>query len=597
MPKKIFPSKFFLYFLILSLIPLKLLARAGGGGDYGGGSSSSHSGGGDGGGDFVFFIFQLIFHLIPFPFNFLVIGLIIFLFFYFAKNAKTNIQQKTIFNNLRPIPLGSDVALPYGDKEDLKSKIQQAFLEIQKAWQSQNLSSVRKYISDGVYQRFNIQFILMQILEQKNTIFNTHIHQITLVNTREENDYIVVDAAIRATIKDDYSSLKYPKFNQGGSDTFVEYWSFIRKKKVKESKGLYSSNSCPQCGNELPNDAGEIAQCKSCKVLVNSGDYDWVLSEITQALDYQLDGFKKLEKQTNKILEKYKNDVSFSIQRLEDKASNAFLQILTAKTKHKPELARRFVSDVYFEKLKSESNNNEKIFVRLYLNSVDLVNSYTQDGKDWLIFNIKYTQQQGLLQGQGELLDQAPQSYNKVMILTRASNAQEPKGQLYAHFCPNCAAPLTDTLDIRCPYCSALLNSPEYEWIVDNLYSDQEYLKMKDQLSGELVTAIMPEDSQKRYQLRDYVFNNILIIFGADGQFKDQEMIFLRKLIQNLKYNETKISEWIELAKQKKLSMIWPYSLEDKNKVYTLMEKAALADGSLTGEEKILLDEARKRLA
>lgn len=603
--KNKFISKLPIFGIVLVLISFifispELFARAGGGGDYGGGGS-----GGSGGGDGLFAIIWIIFSLLPFPFNFIALAIVLVAFFYFGRKKKIKMNQKSIFND---IPTGTnvggkttqqkDIPMKYGNSGDIKQKIEHAFIQIQKGWQNQDLSKVRKFISDGVYQRFTTQFTIMNILEQKNVIYDIKIHNISVVGSHEENEYAIVDAAIHATIVDEYKSSKYPQFNQGGSDTFVEYWSFIRKKNVESAKDLYFSNNCPKCGDSLPADAGEISKCNSCGTLTNSGEYDWVLAEITQTVDYNANGFKKADASAKKLLEVYKKDPTFSIQMMEDKASNAFLQILTARTKNKAEIARRFVSDAYYNKLSTEvKQETGKAFVRLYLNHVDLINGYAKDNMDHLVFNIKYTKQQLKVDGgKGTLLDSAPFSINRVMVMTRATNAAPAKGHLYAHSCPNCAGPIEDTIDTKCSYCGEALNSPNFEWIVDNVYDSQEYNMVKSQLNIPMMTNANPEDVEKLFKIRDYAFNNILIIMAADGEFKQEEKAHLQQLAKQFKYHEAQVAGWIQLAEQKKLSMIWPYEKEDKQKVYAMMEKAAMADNDLHASEKALLDQAKQFL-
>jgi predicted lipid-binding transport protein (Tim44 family) len=586
-------------FAILFISP-ELFARAGGGGSYGGGG-----GGGGGDNDGLFAIIWVIFSLLPFPINFIVLAVVIVGFIWFSRKKKVQMNQKSIFNN---IPTGAnqnnkttqqkEIPLKYANSGDIKQKIEHAFIQIQKGWQNQDLSKVRKFISDGVYQRFTTQFTIMNILEQKNVIYDIKIHNITVVDSHEENEYAIVDASVHATIVDEYKSAKYPQFNQGGSDTFVEYWSFIRKKNVDAAKDLYFTSNCPKCGDVLPEDAGEVAKCPSCGTLTNTGEYDWVLAEITQTVDYNANGFKKADATSKKLLEVYKNDPTFSIQMMEDKASNAFLQILTARTKGKAELARRFSSDTFYTKLENEvKSDNNKAYVRLYLNHVDLVNGYNKDQMDYLVFNVKYTKQQLQIDGgKGLLLDHAPVSLTKVLVMTRATNAAPAKGQLYAHSCPNCAGPIEDTTDTKCAYCGEALNSPKFEWIVDNIFDAQEYKQIRSQITVPMFTNANPEDTEQLFKIRDYAFNNILIIMAADGEFKQEEKNLLQQLSKQFKYNEAQVAGWISLAEQKKLSMIWPVNTEDKHKVYAMMEKAAMADNELHDTEKVLLDEAKRYL-
>ena len=45
------------------------------------------------------------------------------------------------------------------------AKVRSAFIKIQRAWTEQHISSVRPFISDGMYQRFATQFRMMGLLK------------------------------------------------------------------------------------------------------------------------------------------------------------------------------------------------------------------------------------------------------------------------------------------------------------------------------------------------------------------------------------------------------------------------------------------------
>ena len=72
--------------------------------------------------------------------------------------------------------------------------------------------------------------------------------------------------------------------NSSGSAEFVEFWSFLRRRGIA-GKDIYHSDNCPSCGApQKP--MLDIGKCEYCNTLLNSGEYDWVLSEITQSDDY-----------------------------------------------------------------------------------------------------------------------------------------------------------------------------------------------------------------------------------------------------------------------------------------------------------------------
>lgn len=597
--KKILLSKKLILCLLILTCSLELFARAGGGGDFSGGGS-----GGDSGGDGLFAIIWIVFRLIPFPYNIIVLGIIVVVYLIYSKQQKKRLDNQSVYNNIpsvhSKINRRETTDFPFGNVGDFKEKVKTAFTNVQYAWAQKNLGKVRHFISDGVYQRFNTQFEIMKQLEQTNTITGLQIIDVSIVNTRTENEYAVVDVVIEAIIEDQYLSSKYPQLNQGGREQFVEYWSFIRKKRiVKENEGLYASHNCPKCGDGLPEDAGEVAKCKSCGTMVNSGEYDWVLAEITQAADFNMKGVQGQEKQDAIILSAYERDTTFSIQMMEDKASNAFLQILTSKIKKNPIIARRFTSNEYYEKLESENKEEaNNYYVRLYLNSVDLINGYRKDSKDYLFFNIKYTKQRvSNEQGKFTLIDYSPFSESKMLVMCRNANVPSSKGSLYGHSCPSCAGPINDTLDVHCQYCGNELNSPQFEWIVYDVISHAESNSLLKENQHLVLTKTNPLKAQDVLKIKDYVLNNVLIMLAADGKFTDEEHRFLKKLQTDLKFEDGYLNGLYNLAEQKKLSLIWPIESKDKKAVYELMEKAAHVDANLSQEEKNILEESKSLIA
>jgi hypothetical protein len=88
----------------------------------------------------------------------------------------------------------------------------------------------------------------------------------------------------------------------------------------------------------LPADGGETAKCPYCSTITYLGDYDWILAEITQPDDYYNSNakYEKQGKFSKKIRAQMDEKQDFSLQLLEDKASNGYMQIMTALMLKKP---------------------------------------------------------------------------------------------------------------------------------------------------------------------------------------------------------------------------------------------------------------------
>ncbi|MBN2728194.1 MAG: TIM44-like domain-containing protein [Bacteroidales bacterium] len=576
--------------MILLLVVAEAYARAGGGGGGGGG-------GGDGLGGLIFYILMML----PFPWNIIVIGIIIALFYLGRKKRK----QASVLNKMpNQGVVKTDPSYqkflaqnPSFNEEGFKKKVEIAFHGIQKSWMEQDMKSVRKFISDGVYQRFHTQFEMMKLLGQRNELKDIKLHSMTLTKVRVDGLYDVIDVAIHASMTDHFKSEKFSSLNSGEYESFVEYWSFLKKR--GESKGdLFGSQHCPNCGAELSDIQGEVSMCSYCKAITNSGEYDWVLSEITQADDYTF-STSMAHKQANldqKIAAMLSKDKNISIQLLEDKASNAFLQMETARVKQDASLARRFLTNDAYEYFEQNIKGDKFIYNRIFLNDVSTISAWTENGMNNVAFYIRQSSQKVriITNDKGkehvDLLDPTVRVNAKVLVLCRAVDAVKPKGSLYTHQCPSCGGTLSDTLDLKCPYCSSMVNSPKTEWVVEGVYSVGKY---KQKMTGEQIqdqVGIGVDKFDNLLDVRDYAFNNAMLMMAADGVFTDEEKDLANKLAKKFGYKPDKVQPVIDMALNNKLVLRMPEDAKKHGKIIKLMEKAAMIDNEMHPKEKELLD-------
>ncbi|MFZ4537744.1 TIM44-like domain-containing protein [Propionivibrio sp.] len=576
-------------------------AVAGGGG---GGGGSSGGGNGDGA-DFIFQILIWIIFDLPFPYNLIALALLGALAWYATRQVKSvsGLNRIPSIGQLATksfaIPADFFKRNPGFAPETLLAKANTAFMAIQQAWMKQDMAPVRRWISDGVWQRFTTQITMMRLLGQQNVVGNIQIRKVFIDAIEQDGNFDIVHIGIHFTANDDFVSAKFPQLDQRGSLEMLEYWTFIRKSGVAEND-LYHSNRCPSCGAELPGDLGEVVRCASCQAVSTLGDYDWILSEITQADDYANENtkLKKTGSFTQRIRDAVATDGDFSVQLIEDKASNAYLQIMTAQATRRPEAMRRFVGDELFARLSREfAEQAPFVFNRLYLNNVTAIDFYRAEGKDNLVVAIKRTAQRvAISEGRLKLIDQGLYTRNEIMILSRDVGAGVPKGSLYAHACPACGGPLGDTLELKCGYCGEILNSTRNEWIVSSLLLTEEYKALTDSQKPPLTTGVSATQLDPVYAARDLAFNNLLMILGIDGEITPDEMTFAEELSRQMGYNPQKLAGLFELAKNRQLSLRLPETRKSALRVRLLMEKGALADHNISPAEQALLNEVSQRI-
>lgn len=442
------------------------LARVGGAGGHGGGSgghsSGGHSGGysggyghssggyygnGGGGGGGIGFIVLII-----------VVAIIILI----IKNIKPNTANPT--QDLPP-------SKPFPDGLDA-NKVAHSFMAIQDAWQRQDLKEVRKWLSDGMYQRLTTQFRMMQLLGQSNILSNIRIHGISAGNSGSDSQYRTAEVAIAFSIDDSFVSNKYPQFNESfRGDTATEYWTFIKRADSAGEKNLYDNNNCPNCGALFEVKMGEISRCSNCNTLTNSAAYDWVLSEITQSDDYT-GGAGLSHSYELRVL--MAGDPFFAVQRMEDIASNVFMQVAEVLAgKDKKRLTRFSEPEMAQAILAKRESLGLFLWDRMYLNAVTLA-GYTVDGDlIRLTFDITYTYRRVRLSGNTiTMLDPDFVTDGCTLELSRNKNIQHKAttGEtVFSYECSACGAPFTDTTHDKCTYCDAPVVDKQTNWVLTNL--------------------------------------------------------------------------------------------------------------------------------
>lgn len=584
--------------LCATIISTDIFARMGGAG--GGGGSSSGGGGGDGIGALIFYLIMML----PFPIKLIVIVAIVVGIIIFSRKKK----QGSILNKIpvNVVPKKKDVkglasykiSHPDFNEEAFISKVSKAFTDIQAAWSEMNISKVRRFISDGMYQRVNTQFKMMNILKQRNLLEKLEIKGIIIDKIETDGVFDVMHVAIYASIKDKFVSESYPNLNTASFEEFVEYWSFIRKNSAV-SKDMYHTYNCPNCGGDLSANLGDLSKCPYCGTITNSGEYDWVLAEITQADDYVTTSHLHDMSNTlaNKIEEISDADPNFAIQIIEDKASNGYLQIETARVLKDSKLMRRFVTDEFYNKFELEiGSSSHFVYNRIFLNDVTLIGALQKENKNIMALAVKSSYQRVVINnGKAQLLDAAVYSKNEVVFMSKDISSGENKGSVYAHQCPSCGGTISDTTDLNCPYCGNQINSTKNEWIISDIMSQNDYLEYFKANANLFIANVNPKKLDAMYKVRDYAFNNILIMIAADGVFDAEEIDFAKKTAKKWGYAPSKIEGMLDMAVNKQLVLRMPEDRKECEKIYKLMAKTAAIDGNVSPEEQALLDSVRQQ--
>jgi hypothetical protein len=284
---------------VVLLVPDLGLARAGGGDrfpDGGGGGGGGDGGGGDGGA--IFYIIWAIFRLLPFPLNVIVVILVI-VGFYLARRKKVARGGGQVFAPpARPVIMPAPVITPdlAGQFDELKKRdpsfseqsfedmASTAFFKIQEAWSKKDMGIARSFVSPALLGRFEAQIAEFKKMGRTNVMEQLTIGALDLVEAVHDGGYDYVTARVNAAAADYTVDDKSGQLVGGSKEikSFTEYWTFLRSDQVKTdpNREMMVSKHCPNCG--APASVNAVGKCDYCGSELTSGQFSWVLSEITQ---------------------------------------------------------------------------------------------------------------------------------------------------------------------------------------------------------------------------------------------------------------------------------------------------------------------------
>jgi Tim44-like domain len=287
--------------LILT-IQLTALARAGGGHSSGGGGGHSSGGGGfsgggshSSGGGFYFVGGGSGSSSGGSPVIFFVIVGLIGAFLIYRWWASQQSSQGAGDNAPSVPPPGVDLAAvqsglaalqtrdPNFNQQVFLDRAQQTFFVLQNAWMARNLEPARVYLSDGIYNRWKLQIDQMLAMHKRNVLEDLAINGCTIARVAGDPNFDSITVRIDAWAAD-YEVNDQNQMVSGDKKAapFTEYWTFIRSRAAQTRVGETAQiTQCPNCG--APVQLNESGVCAYCKAVVTSGQFGWVLDNITQA--------------------------------------------------------------------------------------------------------------------------------------------------------------------------------------------------------------------------------------------------------------------------------------------------------------------------
>jgi len=597
--------------LVLTLLFLSPLAwgRAGSGEQYHGGSDSYGSHGHDdssGGIYIVYFLLRLVFAYpkVGIPLLLLAIG------FWILNNRSSRGTLLTGDRRMtrvisRNVQAGEDQRMSAAvgrikardaafDEQQFLSRASSAFLKIQQAWSAQDMTPARAFISDGVMERFAIQLQMHKADGLRNDLSAVNVLDCAIVEAESDPHFDTLHVRLSASAVDTEVSLADGRriSGSGQSEPFVEIWSFLRKPGALtlQKPGLIEG-FCPSCGAPLA--IGDAAQCGSCKSWINSGEYDWVLCEITQEAEWAVrgsgdavPGFSALARQ----------DATLNTQFLEDRASVAFWRWQLAMVQGSSKALLPVATDDFCKGWDADAETRRFRFRNAAVGAVEVRAFEPGEPLNLAHVSVRWSGEQfQVVAGQAQSLGH--QLREHVFVLGRSNTAHtDENAGLSSCRCPSCGAPPASREEARCSYCGTVFNDGSRQWVVTQILPIAAWRRpavAQQQSVMETAVPPLPPPAVGLGWVQGLSSSEVLAVLVsammADGSIDPAEQKYLDQYARNNRIAPEVVSGLIDAARQGHLQIPAPRTPQEAHACLDGLIQMSLADGKVDPAELKLI--------
>ena len=562
----------------------------GGGGGFGGGGFGGFGGGGGFGGDAE----------LPTP----VLVILVMLFLTFAcfsafaeKSARVTRTirrgRKVQESGLREQSLAQISDRDTGfDINVFLRRTANAFLTTQSGWSEQNLGMCRAFISDGVYERFDLYIAMQKAENIRNRLKNVNVLHQEVVYVTSDQHFDTIHIRIAASAISYNEDLDSGKRVSGGSGLtpikFTEIWSFSRRPGVQTNpQASLLEGKCPNCG--APVNIVDRAQCQRCDSVVNSGKYDWVLAEITQDEEWVVPSATHEVSGWQVIAER---DPGLNFQHIEDRASVIFWRCLMAVYFGDFGYAAPILESQAKTVPKKWNLTSGNFWKGPAVGVVEIVKCEPGLGDvsfDRIHVLVRWSAALGVgAKRKPKTLGQK-RIYSHVLILKRHTSARTNSEQAFSSFgCLNCGAAIDIGKTAVCGFCQTPLNDGNRDWVLEDVkYYDS-------------VAAAM-QDSQSRLEAERLASDPALLAAMAkmvmsDGELHPRERKFIVGMANRRGVKGDRLKQILATAAASTDPIQVPQSPELRRQFMDQLIRAALIDGRITRQEQQILLQVSTKL-
>jgi uncharacterized tellurite resistance protein B-like protein len=213
----------------------------------------------------------------------------------------------------------------------------------------------------------------------------------------------------------------------------------------------------------------DTAKCPQCQSVVNSGQYDWVLSEITQVEEWVVPPVHHSVPGWDKIQQ---SDSGMNFQHIEDRASVMFWRCLMAVYFDDVKYAAPIIDRESPGVPKLWSREAEGFWKTPAVGVVEIVRCVPaeEDEFDRILVLVRWSATKASGDRQNPKLHGVQRIYSHVLTLKRGKGIKSTSDKAFASFsCNNCGASIDLGKSDDCNYCGTPLNDGSGDWVLEGV--------------------------------------------------------------------------------------------------------------------------------
>ncbi len=357
-----------------------------------------------------------------------------------------------------------------------------AKLHKSRAEDAKELFELQPYFSESALSQYqilsqNVQEIRGVLISGIQLVSESMLGENLQLTVRLEGNYTEVDV-------------------KGHSQSYYteETWTFQKKKGVKsKAPSAAKQINCPACG--APPKLNDDGTCGSCGRKIRSGDFDWFVDHVAVRRNQTPPLLDETVEETGTELEtlfdpEFKQEAEafqqkhpeFKWTEFGERVKTTYFALQNAWTERKWDLVRPYESENIFQTHLYWINEYEKQNRVNVLKDIVIHKTVPVKIEEDLYYESITTRVYG------SMIDYTIEASTNKMVCgdtqskrefteywTFIRTHQSPEKKKHDQGCPACGAPLKINQAGRCEYCSTLITTGDYEWVLSQIEQDETY--------------------------------------------------------------------------------------------------------------------------